>query len=59
MHGLIRSLAQTLCDDLVRAEKAKNGKKNGRQPQKMVVNMEAMWGKCLDERMRSASSVWD
>ena len=27
MHCLIRSLAQTLCDDLARAEKAKDGKK--------------------------------
>jgi hypothetical protein len=25
----------------------------------MVVNMEAMWRKCLEERMRSASSLWE
>ena len=31
MHCLIRSLAQTLCDDLARAEKAKDGK-NGTCP---------------------------
>ena len=27
MHSLIRSVTQTLCDDLARAEKAEDGKK--------------------------------
>ena len=57
MQQLIRSLAQILCDDLARAEKAKDGKKKGSSFMEPVGGTEdletkallpadvAMWGK--------------